>query len=302
MQWIGELMAKPKNAQEAYREIIDDPSIKEALSQYGDEIELSLISSYISDLDEFLRNKEKCQGCKGIDHCCQPVKGHYPMLKPVHKQLKVSYTPCQYALNQRHLENIKSFHMPSDILNANFERFIMDPERVEFYEKATLFINEYMSTKKGRGLYLYGPFGTGKTYMLSAIANILSQRGIVCGLVYFPELIAEIKSGFNSETNGAYDKIEQLKEIEVLMLDDIGSESMTSWMRDEVLGRILNYRMHQGLPTFFSSNLDYQQLQHHYSYTQKGEVEEIKGARVLERIKALTVPVKIAGTNYRQKR
>ncbi len=192
--------------------------------------------------------------------------------------------------------------MPSDILNANFERFIMDPERVEFYEKATLFINEYMSTKKGRGLYLYGPFGTGKTYMLSAIANILSQRGIVCGLVYFPELIAEIKSGFNSETNGAYDKIEQLKEIEVLMLDDIGSESMTSWMRDEVLGRILNYRMHQGLPTFFSSNLDYQQLQHHYSYTQKGEIEEIKGARVLERIKALTVPVKIAGTNYRQKR
>ncbi len=102
MQRIGELMAKPKNAQEAYREIIDDPSIKEALSQYGDEIELSLISSYISDLDEFLRNKEKCQGCKGIDHCCQPVKGHYPMLKPVHKQLKVSYTPCQYALNQRH--------------------------------------------------------------------------------------------------------------------------------------------------------------------------------------------------------
>ena len=118
----------------------------------------------------------------------------------------------------------------------------------------------------------------------------------------YERFIAEIKSGFNSETNGAYDKIEQLKEIEVLMLDDIGSESMTSWMRDEVLGRILNYRMHQGLPTFFSSNLDYQQLQHHYSYTQKGEVEEIKGARVLERIKALTVPVKIAGTNYRQKR
>ena len=41
------------------------------------------------------------------------------------------------------------------------------------------------------------------------------------------------------------------------MLDDIGSESMTSWMRDEVLGRILNYRMHKGLPTFFTSNNNY---------------------------------------------
>ena len=182
MQRIGELIASPKGASEAYQEIINDPAIKEAFNQYQNEVNPSLISNYLSDLDEFLRNKEKCRGCSGVNECRQPVKGHYPTLKPVHQQLKVSYTPCQYELNQKHLENIKSFHMPSDILNATFEKFIMDPERAEFYEKATLFINEYMSTKKGKGLYLYGPFGTGKTYMLSAIANILSQRGIVCGL------------------------------------------------------------------------------------------------------------------------
>lgn len=302
MQRIGDLIAKPKGVNEAYQEILNEPEIAKALKQYQDEIDISLTPSYISDLDEFLRNKEKCQGCSSLNECRQPVKGYFPSLKPIYKQLKVAYTPCQYALNQKHLENIKSFHMPTDILNANFEQFIMDPERVEFYEKASLFIHEYMTTKKGRGLYLHGPFGTGKTYMLSAIANILSQRGVVCGLVYFPELIAEIKSGFNNENNSAYDKIEQLKEIDVLMLDDIGSESMTSWMRDEVLGRILNYRMHQGLPTFFTSNLNYNQLQHHYSYTQKGEVEEIKGARILERIKALSIPVAISGTNYRQKK
>lgn len=301
MQRIGDLIARPTDAKSAYAEILNEPEIKAAMMQYKDEINPALLSSFISDLDEFLRNKEKCEGCKGLEQCRQPVKGHKPMLKPVYKQLKVAYTPCQYELNQKHLSNIKSFHMPADILNANFEQFIMDPDRAEFYEKASMFIHEYMTTKKGRGLYLYGPFGTGKTYMLSAIANILSQRGVVCGLVYFPELIAEIKSGFNNENSSSYDKIEQLKQIDVLMLDDIGSESMTSWMRDEVLGRILNYRMHQNLPTFFTSNLNYDQLQHHYSYTQKGEIEEIKGARVLERIKALTTPVAITGTNYRQK-
>ena len=299
MKKIGDLIAQPVGAKEIYSEILNEPEIAKAMNQFQNEIDPSLISSYISDLDEFLRNKEKCNGCKGIKECKQPVKGHHPKLKPSYKQLKVAYTPCQYEMNQKHLENIKSFHMPSDMLNANFEQFILDPGRAEFYEKASLFIHEYMTTKKGKGLYLYGSFGTGKTYMLSAIANILSQRGVVCGLVYFPELIAEIKSGFNNENSSAYDKIEQLKQIEVLMLDDIGSESMTSWMRDEVLGRILNYRMHQGLPTFFSSNADYDQLQHHYSYSQKGEVEEMKGARILERIKALTTPVAITGTNYR---
>lgn len=300
MQRLGDLMPRPAGAKEAYAEILNEPEISNLLQEHQQQIDMKLVSSFISDLDEYVRNKEKCQGCLGLAYCKQPVKGHRPTLEPRHKQLKVSYAPCQYELNQKHLSNIKSFHMPVDILNANFEKFIMDPERAEVYEKALMFIHEYTTTKKGRGLYLYGPFGTGKTYMLSAIANILSQRGIICGLVYFPELIAEIKSGFNNENSSAYDKIEQLKTIEVLMLDDIGSESMTSWMRDEVLGRILNYRMHQGLPTFFTSNLDYNELQHHYSYTQKGEVEQIKGARVLERIKALSTPVQVSGTNYRQ--
>lgn len=302
MKRLGDLIPKTFGTEQAYQELLNEPEIAQALKCHESEVDMSRLSSFISDLDEYSRNKSKCEGCLGLDYCKQPVKGHRPELEPRYKQLKIAYTPCHYELNQKHLANIKSFHMPGDIVNANFERFIMDPERVEFYEKATLFINEYMTNKKGRGLYLYGPFGTGKTYMLSAIANILSQRGIVCGLVYFPELVAEIKSGFNSDNNSGYDKIEQLKQIDVLMLDDIGSESMTSWMRDEVLGRILNYRMHQGLPTFFTSNLDYEQLRHHYSYTQKGEVEEIKGARILERIKALSVPVAITGTNYRQNR
>ena len=299
MRKIGDLMDQSQGVEGIYSEILNEPEIVAAMKHFKEEIDPSLISNYISDLDEFLRNKEKCDGCKGIKYCKQPVKGHHPELKPSYKQLKVAYTPCQYEMGQKHLENIKSFHMPSDMLNANFEQFFLEPGRAEFYEKASLFIHEYMTTKKGKGLYLYGSWGTGKTYMLSAIANILSQRGVVCGLVYFPELIAEIKASFGNDGSSAYDKIEQLKQIEVLMLDDIGSESMTSWMRDEVLGRILNYRMHQNLPTFFSSNKDYKQLEHHYTYSQKGEVEEMKAARILERIKALTTPVKITGKNYR---
>ena len=299
MRKIGDLMGQPQGVEGIYSEILNEPEIVAAMNHFKEEIDPSFISNYISDLDEFLRNKELCKGCKGVRECKQPVKGHHPTLKPSYKQLKVAYAPCGYQLGRKHLENIKSFHMPSDMLNANFEQFDLLPERSEFYEKASLFIHEYMTTKKGKGLYLYGSMGTGKTYMLSAIANILSQRGVVCGLVYFPELIAEIKASFGNEGSSAYDKIERLKQIEVLMLDDIGSESMTSWMRDEVLGRILNYRMHQNLPTFFSSNADYEQLEHHYTYSQRGEVEEMKAARILERIKALTTPVKITGKNYR---
>ncbi|MTM05627.1 prepilin peptidase, partial [Turicibacter sanguinis] len=151
MKRLGDLIPKTFGAEQAYQELLNEPEIAQALKCHESEVDMSRLSSFISDLDEYSRNKSKCEGCLGLDYCKQPVKGHRPELEPRYKQLKIAYTPCHYELNQKHLANIKSFHMPGDIVNANFERFIMDPERVEFYEKATLFINEYMTNKKGRG-------------------------------------------------------------------------------------------------------------------------------------------------------
>ena len=301
MKSINQFLKRPEETNEMYRDLLQHPQVVPFLQQYHQVIDLRLLPRFVSDLNEYITQVSKCQNCLSINQCKQPVKGHFPTLEPKYQQLKLVYTPCQLQRNQEHLANIKSFHMPIDYLSASFDTFIFEPERYEAHEKAAQFIHEYLTTGHSKGLYLYGAFGTGKTFLLSAIANELSKQGKVCGMVYFPELIAEIKAGFNQEGSSAYSKIEQLKSIDVLMIDDIGSESMTSWMRDEVLGRILNYRMHQNLPTFFSSNFNYEHLKHHYSYTQKGEAEEIKGARIIERIKALSIPVAMMGTNYRER-
>ena len=41
-----------------------------------------------------------------------------------------------------------------------------------------------------------------------------------------------------------------IKQIPLLLIDDIGAEKLTDWARDEILGSILQYRMDFKLPTF----------------------------------------------------
>jgi primosomal protein DnaI len=65
------------------------------------------------------------------------------------------------------------------------------------------------------------------------------------------------------------------------------------------LGTILQFRMLENLPTFFTSNFDFKELEHHLTYTQRGEEEKMKAARIMERIKYLAKPVEVLGGNRR---
>lgn len=53
--------------------------------------------------------------------------------------------------------------------------------------------------------------------------------------------------------------------LDLLLLDDIGAETVTNWSRDEILGTILQYRMENNLSTFITSNLNISELEGHSS-------------------------------------
>ena len=85
------------------------------------------------------------------------------------------------------------------------------------------------------------------------------------------------------------------------MLDDIGADSLSSWIRDEVLGVILQYRLQEKLPTFFSSNFSMAELQKHLTVNQRGDEETLKAARIMERIRFLSQEIIVSGPNRRFK-
>ena len=84
----------------------------------------------------------------------------------------------------------------------------------------------------------------------------------------------------------------------MLLLDDIGAENCSNWSRDEILGPILQYRMENNLPTFFTSNLTLDELEKALSITSSG-VDKLKARRIIERIKQLTITLELVSKNRR---
>lgn len=190
--------------------------------------------------------------------------------------------------------------MPKDVLKATLKDLMIDDySRVEIANKAADFVSQYKTTGElpSKGFYLYGKFGVGKSFVLGAIANELATLKIKSVVVFVPEFLREMKNSIQDQTLN--DKIDYVKKAPVLMLDDIGAETMSAWTRDEILGTILHYRMSEQLPTFITSNFDYAGLEHHLAQSQRGDVEVVKAARMMERVKAITIPIRMDGVNRR---
>lgn len=279
--------------------VFKDPDVKRFLSENKDRLDKTAIERSASKLYEFVSEKRKAEGANdGL------APGYYPKLMINNHRIDVTYIPSKDLLDKQKTEKIKSrissVYMPKDIKNATLEHFEATRGRQEALVKSMAFIENYMNSPKSfhKGLYFNGAFGIGKTYLLGAIAYELSEQGFASTLVHFPTLAVEMKNSIGKNTTE--DKLEVFKKTPILMLDDIGADSLSSWIRDDVLGVILQYRMQNELTTFFTSNFDMQKLEEeHLTVSQRGETEPLKAKRIMERIRFLAEEVEMSGENRR---
>ena len=163
-----------------------------------------------------------------------------------------------------------------------------DSKRVELYQRLSDFIASYPAEK---GAYIYGDFGVGKSFMMAALAQEMAERGVSTLLVHYPSFIAE-------PNFGASQRVEAVKMAQILVVDDIGGEVNSNWARDNVLQVMLQYRMDNQLPTFFTSNYSQKDLEKRLAQTRDG-VDSWAAKRVLERVKFLAKEIHLQGVNRR---
>ncbi|WP_226036460.1 primosomal protein DnaI [Aquibacillus saliphilus] len=298
-------MKENKNFQENYNQIrndiLNDPDVNEIIRKHpeftGRDIDRNLMKLY-----EFRSQSKQCADCPSLAQCINILPGYTPYLEVEKSDIHLTYDKCHQKIKsdeqQQKQALVKSLYMPRDILEASIAGLDhKDAERHDAIRQAVSYIESIGTKQAEKGLYFHGPFGVGKTYFLGAIANELAEKRISSMLIYMPEFVREIKASLKDDSIN--EKIEHFKKVQVLMLDDIGAESLSAWFRDEILGSILQYRMMERLPVFFSSNYNLKQLEHHLATSTRGDTESVKAGRIIERIKQVSKEVSLFGYNRR---
>ena len=256
-----------------------------------------ILMKYTSKLETSVLELKNCAKCKGLNYCSNEVNGH--VYYPVNKGdfIEFIYKPCKHYKKEVTTNQTKFFETPRILMNASLSELFNEKERNNIIKYIKNFLKQKINNEQVKGLYLSGSFGSGKSYILSALLNELSNKGFTTANVYYPSLLKRLKASFNDYN---YDEvIDEIMKTDILLLDDIGAENNTSWSRDEVLSTILKYRMDNDLTTFFTSNFTIDELENLLAETSKG-ADLIKARRIVERIRFLTIEEKLISKNKRK--
>ncbi|MCP3025475.1 primosomal protein DnaI [Halobacillus sp. A5] len=300
-KWMKDHKQFQQRFNQMKRDVLRDEDVKKLIARHPSLTE-EVVDRQLIKFYEYQSQSKNCEKCPSRDECINILGGYTPEATVEGAELKLIYDKCQRerAREQKRRQEslINSLHMPREILEASSERLdLNDPNRTEAVEKTVQYLEGIKDELPSKGLYFHGPFGVGKTYFLGVIANKLSEKNISSMLIYMPEFVREMKASIKDDSMNS--KVEAFKSTPVLMLDDIGAESQSAWFRDEVLGSILQYRMMERLPVFFTSNYNLNELEKIFTTSSRGDVEQVKAQRITERIRQLSDFVKVDGRNRR---
>ena len=109
-------------------------------------------------------------------------------------------------------------------------------------------------------LLLTGGHGTGKTCLAAAAANRLMAQAHPVLFTFVPDLLDQLRGGYADDAALSHDELfEQVKNVPVLILDDIGAHNGTPWA-EEKLFQVVNHRYLNGLPTILTSGVPLERL------------------------------------------
>lgn len=148
---------------------------------------------------------------------------------------------------------------------------------------------EQFGTMQGSntGLLLYGPVGTGKTFLSACVANHVLAQGYSAEMTNFSRVVNDIQSSWE----GKQEYIDRLVRKDLLIIDDLGIERESEFMQEQVYN-IVDARYKSGKPLIVTTNISLEEIKN-----PKNE----QRMRIYDRILEMCHPIKVDGASRRRK-
>ncbi len=258
----------------------------------GDPYRDRVYSAKIFEIEKAAKTKPFCDKCThDVSTCkdCEHLKNIYFTYGT-----KNSFLSCEKyekyqrirAINARTERLLGKSGLGKRFASRRFETFNVTPETKEAYDACVAFCDNF--SDESQGIRLTGNYGCGKTHLTASIIHRLAEQGIGGVFVVVPELLRAIRRGYNSPNEDSEKLISLAEEAPLLVLDDLGAEKPSDWVREQ-LYIIINRRYENMLPTIVTTNCSTQEL-----------VERV-GQRTVSRLIAMTTPYKITAKDYRMR-
>ncbi len=145
------------------------------------------------------------------------------------------------------------------------------PEQVQAVRRYVREIDANLDA--GRGLWLMGDVGTGKTTLAMIVSKAALDAGRSVAIYSLPRLLNLIRAAIETE-DGMIGFLERLAAVDLLHIDDLGAENTTEWVLEQLYS-IVNTRYEDERAMIVTTNLRYDEL-----------IEQL-GARTVSRLVAI---------------
>jgi len=175
--------------------------------------------------------------------------------------------PCPDCGEERQRERREILRQMSHLdiySDKTFENFQIDLNYNPLQESSLRIARELcmrFAAKPEGWLLLQGGYGSGKTHLAAAIANACVDAGVPTLFITVPDLLDHLRSTFGPSSEITYDDLfARVRNVRLLVLDDLGSESPTPWAQEK-LYQIINHRYTHRLPTVITTNANLEAIE-----------------------------------------
>ncbi len=187
-------------------------------------------------MQKFIYESEiaKCIDCKSFKDCKQDMRGLYPII--IKRGLNLNEIALVY----------KKCNKNPGMIYGSYIKTIKNALPLYKMEKRN---NILKQLRKGKGGFLYGDAGVGKSTIMQNIAKELYVKG---KYIYY-ELANNITVMLR-DFKEIEKKMKIFQNVDILFIDDFARETMTSWVIMNIFNPILQHRIDNKMPTYITCN------------------------------------------------